>query len=82
MVEWETNRNIDAVRCENAKNTWDIVNAIRTDGQETRSLINANEMARLRDELDQMMILWDWEHEQMIDGITEIKQLQDYYKSL
>lgn len=31
----------------------DIVDAIRADGEATRALINSNEMARLRDELDQ-----------------------------
>lgn len=49
----ETNRNIDAVRYENAKNTCDIVNAIRTDGEATRSLITQNTIQQLRDELDQ-----------------------------
>lgn len=47
----ETNRNIDAVRYENAKNTCDIVNAIREDGNATRALINANTMQDLRDKL-------------------------------
>ena len=45
----ETNRNIDAIRFENSKNTTDIVNAIREDGNATRALINANEMQNLRD---------------------------------
>lgn len=47
----ETNRNIDAVRSENYKNTCEIVNAIRTDGEATRALINANTMQELRDKL-------------------------------
>ena len=47
----ETNRNIDAVRYENARNTCDIVNAIREDGNATRALINANTMQDLRDKL-------------------------------
>lgn len=47
----ETNRNIDAVRYENAKNTCDIVNAIREDGNATRALINANAMQELRDKI-------------------------------
>ena len=29
-----------------------------------------------------MLQLWQFEHEQLIDDITEIKKLQDYYKSL
>ena len=45
----ETNRNIDAVRYENSRNTCDIVNAIREDGNATRALINANVMQDLRD---------------------------------
>lgn len=47
----ETNRNIDAVRYENARNTCDIVNAIEKDGAETRKLIVANQMQDLRDKL-------------------------------
>lgn len=48
----ETNRNIDAIRYENAKNTCDVVNAIRTDGDATRALITQNEMQSLRDQLN------------------------------
>lgn len=47
----ETNRNIDAVRYENAKNTCDIVNAIKADGDATRAMITQNEMQSLRDQL-------------------------------
>lgn len=47
----ETNRNIDAVRYEAAKNTCDIVRAIEKDGDATRALINANTMQDLRDKL-------------------------------
>lgn len=47
----ETNRNIDAVRYENAKNTCDIVRAIEKDGDETRKLIVSNTMQALRDKL-------------------------------
>lgn len=47
----ETNRNIDAVRYENSRNTCDIINAIREDGNQTRALINANVMQDLRDRL-------------------------------
>lgn len=47
----ETNRNIDAVRYENSRNTCDIVNAIREDGNATRALINANVMQDLRDKV-------------------------------
>lgn len=47
----ETNRNIDALRYENSKNTCDIINAIRIDGEATRALINSNTMQELRDNL-------------------------------
>ena len=47
----ETNRNIDAVRYENAKNTCDIVNAIKADGDATRAMMTQNEMQSLRDQL-------------------------------
>lgn len=47
----ETNRNIDAVRYENAKNTCDIVSAIKADGDATRALMTQNEMQSLRDQL-------------------------------
>lgn len=47
----ETNRNIDAVRAENYKNTCDITTAIHSEGEATRALINANTMQELRDRL-------------------------------
>lgn len=47
----ETNRNIDAVRYENAQNTCAITNAVHAEGEQTRALITGNEMQRLRDEL-------------------------------
>lgn len=47
----ETNRNIDAIRYENAKNTCDIINAGHADAQRIVDLFTANEMQRLRDEL-------------------------------
>lgn len=47
----ETNRNIDAVRYENSKNTCDITTAIHAEGEATRALINANTMQDLRDKL-------------------------------
>jgi hypothetical protein len=48
----ETNRNIDAVRFENAQNTCAITNAIHAEGEATRALINANAMQDLRDRLE------------------------------
>ena len=47
----ETNRNIDAVRYENARNTCDIVNAIKADGEATRALMTQNTIQDLRDRL-------------------------------
>ena len=49
----ETNRNIDAVRYENAQNTCEITKAIHHEGEQTRALINANTMQNLRDQLTQ-----------------------------
>lgn len=46
-----TNRNIDSVRYENAKNTCDIINAIHADGEATRGLITQNTIQELRDNL-------------------------------
>lgn len=48
----ETNRNIDSVRYENARNTCDIVNAIREDGALTRAQMIQTEMQNLRDQLN------------------------------
>lgn len=47
----ETNRNIDAVRYENAKNTCDITAAIHAEGEATRALIQQNEIQTLRDKV-------------------------------
>lgn len=45
----ETNRNIDALRFENAQNTCAITTAIREDGEKTRALMTANTIQDLRD---------------------------------
>lgn len=47
----ETNRNIDALRYESAKNTCDIVTAIKEDGAATRALMTQNTIQELRDQL-------------------------------
>ena len=47
----DTNRNIDAVRAENYKNTCEITSAIHAEGEATRALITANTMQDLRDKL-------------------------------
>lgn len=46
----ETNRNIDAVRAENYRNTCEITTAIHNEGEQTRALITANVMQELRDQ--------------------------------
>ena len=47
----ETNRNIDAVRYENAKNTCDIINANTANTQRIMDMLAQNQMQTLRDEL-------------------------------
>ena len=47
----ETNRNIDAVRYENAKNTCDIINAGNANTQRIIDHLTQNEMQTLRDQL-------------------------------
>ena len=49
----ETNRNIDAVRAENYKNTCEITNTTRAEGAATRALITQQEMQNLRDKLEE-----------------------------
>lgn len=49
----EINRNIDAVRAENYKNTCDITTAIHSEGEQTRALINQNTLQALRDKLEE-----------------------------
>ncbi len=54
----QTNRNIDAVRYENAKNTCDIVRAIEKNEESIKALINQTTTQNLRDKLaekDQML---------------------------
>lgn len=48
---YETNRNIDAVRYENARNTCEIVTAVKEDGEKTRAVLIANQIQELRDKL-------------------------------
>lgn len=47
------NKNIEAVRAENYKNTCEITNAIHSEGELTRALINNNTMQDLRDRLNE-----------------------------
>jgi hypothetical protein len=77
----ETNRNIDAVRYENAKNTCDIVRAIEKDGAETRALINSNTMQALRDkvaEQGQMLQTANFQLSQQAQNATLISTLRPF----
>ena len=75
----ETNRNIDAVRYEAARNTCDIVNAIKEDGAATRALINANVMQDLRDKLadrDRELMTANFHLSQQAQNATLIDELR------
>lgn len=52
----ETNRNIDAVRYDEQKNTCDITTAIHAEGEATRALIQQNEMQALRDKVSELQL--------------------------
>lgn len=73
------NRNIDAVRYENSKNTCDITNAIHAEGEATRALINANTIQELRDKLearDRDVLVRDFQLSQLAQNqylVNEIK---------
>ena len=75
----ETNRNIDAVRYENSKNTCEITNAIHAEGEATRALINANTIQELRDRLearDRDILVRDFQLSQLAQNqylVNEIK---------
>lgn len=75
----ETNRNIDSVRYEAAKNTCDIVRAIEKDGDATRALINANTMQALRDKIvekDQMLQTANFQLSQQAQSANLINELR------
>jgi hypothetical protein len=76
-----TNRNIDALRYENAKNTCDIVRAIEKDGDATRALINANVTQALRDKLvekDQMLQTANFQLSQQAQSASLIGTLRPF----
>ena len=68
----ETNRNIDAIRYENARNNCDLIRAVELDGDKTRALITANEMQSLRDQLQTAKAKLD-RHEQSSDIINTLR---------
>lgn len=75
----ETNRNIDAVRFENAQNTCAITNAIHAEGEATRALINANMVQDLRDKLearDRDILVRDFQLSQQAQNATLISELR------
>ena len=75
----ETNRNIDAVRYEGAKNTCEIVRAIEKDGETTRALINANVTQALRDKIvekDQMLQTANFQLSQQAQSANLISSLK------
>ena len=75
----ETNRNIDAVRYENEKNTCAITNAIHAEGEATRALINANTVQDLRDRLearDRDILARDFQLSQLAQNATLINELR------
>ena len=75
----EINRNIDALRFENSRNTCEIVNAIRTDGEATRALINANVMQDLRDKIadkDRDLVAANFQISQQLQNQYLISQLK------
>lgn len=77
----ETNRNIDAIRYENAKNTCDIVRAIEKDGASTRALINENKMEALRmkvAEKDQQLQTANFQLSQQAQNATLINALRPF----
>lgn len=75
----ETNRNIDAVRYENAQNTCAITNAIHAEGEQTRALINANTMQDLRDKLaekDRDVLARDFQLSQISQTASIVDQVR------
>ena len=77
----ETNRNIDAVRAENYKNTCEITNAIHAEGEATRALINSNTMQELRDRLtakDQELQTANFHLSQQAQNSTLINALRPF----
>jgi hypothetical protein len=77
----ETNRNIDAVRAENYRNTCEITNAIHAEGEATRALINSNTMQDLRDRLtakDQELQTANFHLSQQAQNSTLINALRPF----
>ena len=72
-------RNIDAVRYEAAQNTCQITNAIDSEGEATRALINANMVQDLRDRLearDRDILSRDFQLSQLNQNATLINAIK------
>lgn len=77
----ETNRNIDAVRAENYKNTCEITTAVHAEGEATRALINSNTMQALRDKItekDQELQTANFHLSQQAQNATLISALRPF----
>lgn len=68
----ETNRNIDAVRYENAKNTCDVINAGNANTQRILDVITQNQIQDLRDRLQEAQL----QNSQCAQNAYLINQLQ------
>lgn len=77
----ETNRNIDAVRTEGYRNTCSIVEAIKEDGEKTRAMFSAYQMAELKAKLEekerQLMTanILNSQTAQTVDLVQRLRQL-------
>ena len=72
-------RNIDAMRYEAAQNTCQITNAIHSEGEATRALINANTVQELRDRLearDRDILSRDFQLSQLNQNATLINAIK------
>ena len=75
------NRNIDAVRADNYKNTCEITNAVHAEGEATRALINSNTMQALRDKItekDQELQTANFQLSQQAQNATLISALRPF----
>lgn len=75
----ETNRNIDALRYDTAKQTCEVTAAIHSEGEQTRALINANTMQALRDKLadkDRELMTANFQLSQQAQSASLIDQLR------
>ncbi len=75
----ETQRAIDGINYNNAKNTCEIVNAIHAEGDATRKLITQNQIQDLRDKLadkDRDIVARDFQLSQLAQNTYLVNKLQ------